>query len=186
MGNWLSEWLHRISTGWVVIVALLVFIAFTALVAPAQAALVASYAGDSRSPDLSLLYSPEQLYRTAEAYGQRGREAYVRSRFTFDLAFPVVYTVFLATALSWLSQRIFAPQSGWQRSNLSPVLAMLCDYGENLSASLVMARYPQPTPLVDWLAPTFTLLKWTFLAASFFLLLMMAAVALRRWAGSRG
>jgi hypothetical protein len=49
-----------------------------------------------------------------------------------------------------------------------------------------MARYPQPTPLVDWLAPAFTLLKWTFLSASFFLLLTMAAVALRRWAGSRG
>ena len=185
MGKSLSNWLNRISRGWVVIAAALVYLVFIALVAPGQAAQAEAYTGDAGSPDLSLFYSAEDLYHLAEVYGERGREAYVRARFTFDLVFPLVYTLSLATALGWLSRRAFAPESRWQRVNLVPVLAMLCDYGENVSASLVMARYPERTVMIDWLAPAFTLLKWTFIGASFALLLVGAAAALWGWTRSR-
>jgi hypothetical protein len=185
MGTRLSGFLHSISPGWVVILALLLFVSFTALVAPAQAELAESYAGDAGSPDLSFIYSTGDIYRFAELYGERGREAYIRARFTFDLAFPAVYTLFLTTALSWLSRRAFSPGSRWQRANLSPILAMLFDYGENVSVSLVMARYPERTPVIDWLAPAFTFLKWVLVGASFLLLLVLAAMALLRRA-SRG
>lgn len=185
MATHLSGWLQRTSRGWVVIIALLVFITFTALVAPGQAALVASYAGEAGSPDLSLFYTTADLYRFAEVYGAGGRQAYVRARFTFDLAFPLIYTFSLATALSWLSRRTFDAGSLWQQANLVPVLAMLFDYGENLSASLVMARYPERTPLVDWLAPNFTLFKWAFISASLALLVVGAAAAFWEWASTR-
>jgi hypothetical protein len=186
MGISLSYWLHRISRGWVVLAAALFFLVFIARVAPEQAARAEEYAGDAGSPDLSIFYTPDELYRMAEIYGERGREAYVQARFTFDLVFPVAYTLFLATALSWLSRQAFPESSRWRLANLLPVLGMLFDYGENLSASLVMARYPDRTPLVDWLAPFFTLFKWAFLGASFALLLVAAVCAVRRWAGRRG
>jgi hypothetical protein len=185
MGTRLSILLYHLSRGWVVVAALLIFITFTALVAPGQAALAESYAGDTGSPDLSVFYTVEQLYHMAETYGEHGRAAYVRARFTFDLAFPVIYALSLVTALGWLSRRAFNAGSLWQRANLVPILAMLFDYGENVSASLVMARYPERTPPVDWLATEFTLLKWAFIAASFALLLALAAAALWRRANRK-
>jgi hypothetical protein len=177
----ISNRLHRYSKGWVVVVALLLFVTFTALVAPVQAALAESYAGEAGSPDLSLFYPSEDIYRMAEAYGERGRAAYIRARFTFDLAFPVLYTLFLTSALSWFSRRAFSLESRWQRANLVPLLAMLGDYAENVSISILMARFPFRIAVLDGLAPAFTLLKWTFVAGSFVLLVSAAAAALWRW-----
>lgn len=36
--------------------------------------------GSAKSPDTSLFYTPADLYRMAEAYGEEGRRAYVRAR----------------------------------------------------------------------------------------------------------
>ncbi len=181
MGKRISDWLRRISTGWVALSALIIFLLFTALVLPQQATKAEQETGSSDSPDTSFFYAPSDLYRMAESYGEQGRQAYVRARFTFDLVWPLVYTLFLATAISWVFGRAFAPDSPWQRANLAPLLGALFDYLENLSTSLVMLRYPDHTAVVDLLAPVFTALKWGLLGASFVLLLGGIAVAAWRW-----
>jgi hypothetical protein len=185
MGKRISDWLRRISTGWLALVALLIFLLFSALVLPQQATKAAQETGSSDSPDMSVFYSPSDLYELAEAYGEQGREAYVEARFTFDLIWPLVYTLFLATAISWVFGRAFAVDSRWQRANLAPLLAAILDYLENLSTSLVMLRFPDQTPLVDLLAPVFTALKWSFLGASFVLLLGGIVVGAWRWMAQR-
>lgn len=182
MAKKLSNWLQRLSTGWVALIALLVFLLFTALVLPGQAA--ASPAGADWTPDLSFFYTADELYRLAEAYGEQGRVAYIEQRFTFDLIWPVVYTAFLVTAIGWLFRRAFASGSPWQLANLAPVLGMLFDYLENISASLVMARYPAETPLLDGLAAVFTAVKWLLLGSSFGLLLIGIVAA--AWQRLRG
>jgi len=181
----ISDWLRGVSTGWVVLSALLIFLLFTALVLPQQAAKAEQETGSADSPDTSFFYSPGDLYRMAEAYGEGGRRAYIRARFTFDLVWPLVYTLFLATAISWAFGRAFAPDSPWQRANLAPLLGALFDYLENLSTSLVMLRYPARTPVLDVLAPVFTALKWGFIGASFVLLLGGVVVAAWRWTRQR-
>jgi uncharacterized membrane protein len=165
-----SDWLRMASTGWVALSALAVFLLFSALVLPRQATTAEKNTGDAGSPDMSLYYEADDLYHMAELYGQEGREAYVRARFSFDLIWPLVYTLFLATAISWVFSKAFAPDSLWQRANLAPVLGALFDYLENISTSLVMLRYPNQTPVVDMLAPVFTLAKWILLGAGFVLL----------------
>lgn len=170
MWNKLSDWLRKVSSGWVALVALVVFALFTALVLPRQAASADTTAAEAGTPDLSFYYSVDDLYRMADAYGEEGRRAYIRVRFTFDLLWPLVYTFFLATAISWLYNWGFREGSPWQRANLAPLLAMLFDYLENITTSLVMLRYPTPTPLVGWLAPITTSLKWVFVGGSFILL----------------
>ncbi len=180
MAKAISGWLGRVSTSWVALLALVVFLLFSALVLPRQAVRAQQDSGDVGSPDLSLIYSADDLYRMAEAYGEQGRVDYVRARFTFDLAWPLVYTLFLGTAISWLYARAFRPDSGWQRANLVPLLAALFDLLENVSTSLVMLRYPDPTAVIDGLAPVFTLLKWVFVGGSFALLLAGAGVAIWR------
>jgi hypothetical protein len=176
-----SDWLRRVSTGWVTLVALLIFLLFSALVLPQQATRAEQETGSADSPDMSFFYTPRDLYQMAESYGEQGRQAYVGARFTFDLVWPLVYTLFLVTAISWIFGKAFAPDSRWQLANLAPLLGTLFDYLENLSTSMVMLRYPARTAVVDLLAPVFTALKWGFLGASFLLLLVGIVMATWRW-----
>jgi hypothetical protein len=76
----ISELLNRISNGWVALTALSIFLLFSALVLPKQSAQASAELGDIGSPDLSLLYSVDDLYQFAEAYGDQGRAAYIRTR----------------------------------------------------------------------------------------------------------
>jgi hypothetical protein len=181
----ISDRLYRVSSGWVTLVALLVFVLFTVFVLPGQPTKAGDQAGDAGSPDLSLWYSPADLYRMAEAYGEPGRRVYIRTRFTFDLVWPLVYGVFLTTAISWLYARALPPYSRWKPVNLAPPIGVVLDYLENLSTSLVMTRYPSRTPLVDVLAPLFTLVKWVLVGGSFVLVLAGIGLALWRWIARR-
>lgn len=181
MGNRISNALYRVSKGWVAALALVGFLLFTALVLPGQAQMAEAESRGAGSPDASFFYTPEELYRMAEAYGEEGREAYVRARFTFDLIWPLVYVIFLATAISWVYGKALSPGSVWRLANLAPLLGMGFDYLENLSTSVVMMRYPQRTPVVDSLAPVFTMLKWLFIGGSFALLAIGGLVGLWRW-----
>ena len=114
----------------------------------------------------------------AEAYGEQGRSAYILARFTFDVIWPIVYTLFLATSISWLFVRGFPQESRWRLANLAPVLGMFFDYLENLSTSWVMFSYPLTSPVVAWLAPFFTATKWIFVNGSFVLLIIGLIAAL--------
>jgi hypothetical protein len=182
----LSDALYRLSTGWVTLLALAVFVVFLVLVLPAQAAV--GDAGDDEvgSPDTSFVYTPADLYRTAEAYGAAGRAAYIRARFTFDLIWPLVYAFFLATSISWLLARAPVGESPVRLVNLVPVVGALFDYLENLATSLVMARYPARTPVVDLLAPVLTMIKWIFVGGSFVLLIVGVVAAVVQRLRDRG
>lgn len=178
----LSDNLRRLSTGPVAAIALVVFLLFTALVLPQQASEAEATSGGASSPDTSLIYTPAELYAMAEAYGPEGRAAYVRARFTFDLVWPLVYLAFLTTAIGWLSRKAFAPNSAWRLVNLVPVAGTVLDYLENVTAALVVGRYPARTPVVDLMAPAFTFLKWIFVGGSFVVLVGVALIAVWRLA----
>lgn len=167
----LSIWLYRVSTGWVTLLAVIIFSLFTALVLPNQTN--SSTTGeDIGSPDLSIYYSADDLYNMAEAYGGEGRVDYIRIRFTFDLIWPVVYTFFLVTTSSWIFQKILPTDNPLRLANLLAVFGMLGDYLENISTSIIMWRFPLTTPVIDWLAGIFTALKWLFISGSFISLLV--------------
>jgi hypothetical protein len=57
---------------------------------------------------------------------------------------------------------------------------MIFDLLENTATSLVMGRYPAQTPVIDWLAPVFTLVKWVFVNGSFILLFVAVIIAVMR------
>jgi hypothetical protein len=181
----LSDWIQRVSTDWVALLALVIFLLFTLLVLPGQSTKAETDSGDAGSPDTSFFYTAEDLYKMAQAYGEEGRQAYITARFTFDLIWPLVYTGFLGTGISWIFQKAFTPGSLWQRANLVPVLGALFDYLENVSTSVVMVRYPSRTALVDTLAAVFTMVKWVFVFGSFVLLLTGVTVGAVRWLRAR-
>jgi len=186
----ISNWLRRVSTDLVTLLGLVIFILFTTLVLPGQAPSDRVYEETGQAeenpdgaatPDLSFVYSVNELYEMAESYGVQGRRDYVKARFTFDLVWPVVYTFFLVTTISWLFEKAFPGESTWQRVNLVPTLAMALDYLENISTSIIMTRYPARTALVDSLATVFTPLKWIFVGLSFVLLLCGISLTLWNW-----
>ena len=183
-----SERLIRLSSGRATLVALIVFLAFTALVLPGLAASSAERTGGARQPDTSLFYTAADLYAMAEAFGPAGRQAYIGARFTFDLVWPLVYGTFLVTAISWLAGRVFRPDAGQalgRRLNLLPILGVALDYLENISTTLVMAGYPAQTPIIDALAGVFTLVKWLLVGGSCVALVALAIAALAQRAQGR-
>ena len=179
----LSTHLNQFSTGSITLLALIIFLLFTALVLPAQSSKAEEVTRETATPDLSLFYSPQELYQMAEAYGPDGRSAYIHARWTFDVVWPLVCTFFLVTSISWVMVRAFPTESRCQIANLLPVLGALLDYLENASTSLVMARYPLSTPVVDMLAIFFTLFKWIFVNGSIVLLLVGLALTIWMIAG---
>jgi hypothetical protein len=176
----LSDILIRISKGWLAASAFVIFLLFTALVLPRQSAMAEATSGGADAPDTSLYYTPEDLYRMAEAYGEDGRAAYIRARFTFDVIWPLVYLFFLATSISWICSKLESVKRWHRRANLVPLVGAIFDYMENVFASTVMWRYPLRTALVDILAPISTLLKWVFIGASFLLLIVGFALGIWR------
>lgn len=169
----LSQWFERLSTGWMVLAAMIAFFLFMIFVLPGQSALAEETAAGAGSPDTTFFYSRQDLYAMADSYGEDGRSAYIRARFQFDLIFPLVYGAFLITSVSWLAGRAFSAGSGWRMLNLIPLASVSFDFLENITASLVMARFPLPTPGLDSLAPVFSICKWLALGLAFGLLLVL-------------
>lgn len=174
----LSNWLYRNINGWIALIGVVIFLLFSILVLPAQSS---QRDPDLQAPDLLLTYTPNDLYRMAETYGEEGRQEYIRARFTFDLVWPTVYGLFGTTAVTWLFAKAFSQESVWRIANLVPILGVLFDYLENISTSLVMLRYPETTPIAATLAPLFTFVKWTLVGGSFVLLIIGAAAVLWNW-----
>jgi hypothetical protein len=177
----LSFWLSVKSTGGVALLSVVIFGLFTVLVLPVQTAISEQKTPGTGSPDLSFYYSAADLYQMTAEYGEQGRAAYIQARVTFDLVWPLVYTFFLVSGISWLISQAFPGQSVWQEANLLPVTGMIFDYLENISTSLVMWRYPVQTPIVAGLAGIFTALKWILIAVSVVILVFGVLVVSWHW-----
>jgi hypothetical protein len=177
----LSDWMCHNSKAWFVMITLACFMVFIALVLPAQAFTAQAYSEEIGSPDTSFYYTANDLYQIAEKYGDSGRQEYVKARFTFDLIWPLVYTMFLGTSISWIFSKTGVSGNLWRRTNLMPVWGMLFDFLENISLSVVMIRYPKPTLVLDTIAPIFTFVKWIFVSGSFVVLLIGIVVGVVRW-----
>ncbi|NMO95049.1 hypothetical protein [Paenibacillus lemnae] len=161
-----SSWVYdKVNWKWT-LAAVAIFICFMIFVLPQQAEKSEGATGSGESPDSSFVYTAEDLYRIADIYGEEGRKEYIQARFTFDIVWPLVYLFFLCTLLTSL-YRFLPERSRWRFIHLLPLGGWLFDLLENLGASLVMYRYPQPTPVVAQLTPVFTLLKWMMIYGSF-------------------
>lgn len=168
--NDLSIWLGKKTTYLVLAVALVFFMSFMIWVLPKVSATTEEVTGTSLSPDMSFFYSTEDMYQIASDYGDEGRRYYIRSRFTFDVIWPMAYGFFLVAALSMTFKK---PMGGKSLIvfNLLPIGGVFFDYLENITAALVMFIYPRTTA-VAYFTPYFTLLKWILIYAAFAVLLL--------------
>jgi len=130
------------------------FIVFLTVILPEEASRSTAYLGDDPTPDGSFSYSPSDLYDMARTYGADGRRYYIRSRFTFDIVWPLAYGWFLWTGIAYFQQGLTDARVKY--AVLLPLLAVLLDFTENTSASVVMFLYPGRLPVLSHLVSVFT------------------------------
>ncbi len=170
---------YRLLNWKILIATTLFFILFIIMVLPQVTENSRSILGTGHSPDTSLIYSAEDLYTMAEAYGAEGRMYYIKLRYTFDIVWPMVYLFFLVGSISM----IFRPleiKTFWKKINLLPFGAVMLDFMENIAASIVMYRYPLRSPVIAELAPIFTFFKWSLIGASFCALIVGMCLLISR------
>jgi len=146
-------------------IATLVFVFFILGVLPAEAVRLASVTNVSGSPDTSFIYGPSEFYAWASGYGEAGRDYYIRSRFGFDLIWPLAYGAFLFTGIrtSGLKNRFVLAYV--------PIVSVLFDYTENVLASFLMGLYPTQINALVYVTSSATFVKWVTLSVSFVVLM---------------
>ena len=141
------------------------------VVLPGEAQRSQQYFGGSSTPDTSFIYSGDDLYQMARDFGQEGRAYYIRSRFTFDVFWPMAYGFFLWTAIAYFGKPF--RKSACRFALVLPFLGVTLDVLENMGASWVMWAYPERMPLLLWAVPFFTLSKWLVIGGSFAALVLL-------------
>ncbi len=152
------------------ILIIIVLILFNSPNSPGSLKSVSQNSPDLTIPDVWGIYTPEEIYQFLSAIGLEGRQAYQYLHLTTDLAFPVVYGLFLSGLISLLLSKLEKP------CNFLPlfsVLAAVFDLAENLLFVYITNNYPDyPTGLV-WLVQVFTILKFAMLGVSIFIVLYL-------------
>jgi hypothetical protein len=154
---------------------------FMILVLPAQAARSSAEIDSEFSPDTSFFYTADQLYEAVGDYGEEGRKVYIRTRWTFDLIYPLVYMSFLTIGISWFSRYLTIHHRVWSYANLIPIAGTFLDYLENITTSLVMGVYPTRILGIAYLAGFFTLSKWFLIVISFLIYFVFGVGAFIFW-----
>ncbi len=144
---------------------------FTAFVLIPKSAEVKAYTRDAGSIDLSFGFnSPETVYAMAEAYGEAGRQAYIFDRVSFDVIWPLVYTVFYLSWIVWTLRIAHGDSPRVLRWGKLAIWPILLDFGENSIAVLVMSLYPTRLDAAVYVLSTLTMLKWASIGVTSLLL----------------
>jgi hypothetical protein len=148
---------------WVFAASVLVLAVFMATILPVKAEDAAGYTPEGASFDTSLFYTPSQAVEKVALYSPGGRAAYVYDRWTFDLAWPVVYGFFLLSGWVFgLSRLVPAGRKDRARAAwlLVPTLAVFFDLVENTAVTVLMLAYPATPMAVAVAASAGTVIKW--------------------------
>ena len=167
----LSNILKKYANGRLVLVFLAGEVFFNAVILPGQQAKIEANPNAAGPIDLQFFYTPEKAYGMIASYGDEIRASYRTFELTGDIAYPIVYTLFFALAITWLFQRGFASNSNMNQYNVVPFGAWLFDLFENLCIVTMLSIYPSTPSALAWISTIFTMVKWLFAVASVLLLL---------------
>jgi len=152
-------WMLRKISSWRTLVLLLVAYAavFTALVSGSDAT------SGVVILDLRFAYSVETVYQVLAGLGESGRIAYRTNALTWDILYPIVYSLTFAVVLTLLI--------GTNEHNNSlrwwtivPFWIALADLIENLCIAKLVSDYPLHNNIVATLVSWTTPLKWSLAA----------------------
>lgn len=160
----LSAIIRRRANGWVVLLLLALFILTVSVIFPLLSGWLGVPEG-AASIDTQFYYTPAALHDMLADYGE-GRQAYALAHFTGDLFFPVVYTLMLACAISWVFKKILPQESRLHMLNLIPLAMFAMDLLENTVLVVLLLAFPRPLAPLAAAAGVITLVKWLVAAVT--------------------
>ncbi len=104
--------------------------------------------------DLQFAYTPKQAYALIDTYSDETRSTYARGEMTFDVAYPIVYTLFMSVTLMLLYP------NKWKIAWL-PYVVFGADMLENTGIIVMLWSYPTQLTLIAWITSIFSTIKWT-------------------------
>ena len=183
--NSVSAWLHRLSNGYTVVIAVALYGAFLGWVMVPESETVRVYAGDWGSPDGHWFYTPDELYGEISRWGDAGRAHYVEFRVGLDPVWALVYTAFLITITSVALRGAFPADDRRRGLNVFALLPMLADIAENVIGIVLIRAWPERLDGLAWFAATVSGFKWCTLAIAHVIMLYALAAALAARVGQR-
>ena len=162
----LSKFLVKLSTGPLVIIATVIFVLFVSSILPGQKAEMDTYAGEVGTIDLSFFPLPDRVYEMAEAYGKEGRYQYIMTRFTLDIVWPLAYTFFMVSVITFCMKQVHGIDSRLVYLNLSAIAVLVLDFIENGLGAFVMSAYPDRFDGLAYVMATATAIKWTMMGVA--------------------
>jgi len=176
--NTLSNCLYRISSGYTIVVAIVLYGVFLSLVMAPESETVKTYAGAWGSPDGHLFYTPDEFYAQISTWGDAGRAHYVDFRLGLDPVWALVYTAFLVTITSVALRFAFAGDDRRRLLNLVALLPMLADLAENALGMALIGNYPERFDGLAWLTTAISGFKWVTLVIAHLIMLYALGAAL--------
>ncbi len=159
------------------LISSIIFIGFVAFVLPYISALSTRLIGISDSPDTMFAFDLNRLYQIRELYGEYGRRIYIILRYTFDIIWPIVYTLFFVSSLVFLDRRTI--KKGIVILYL-PFLAVLFDLCENIGATIFFVIYPMESDFIGIFVLASSMFKWLFVLLNVFCILALSIIYLIR------
>ncbi len=166
----------RLASGRVVAV-------FAVLYVVNQAALLFMFSRLGRDPlDLQLTLSKDVFLSIVSRWGDRGVATYL-THFCLDFFHPILYGVFLASAIARLSiKRRTQPSAGIRVLFLLPFAAGFCDIVENIMHVAMLTGFIEISRFAVAFSGAFTWVKWTLAAVS---ILSIIVLGIRKIASSK-
>jgi hypothetical protein len=127
--------------------------------------------------DFETGYSYEKASGMLAALGPEGRAFYQTRIAPLDYPFPLSYMLFY-TALIAVMVKQTALNNRWGYLLFVPVLAMLCDFTENIGIAFMLHNYPDLPVWAVSLSSTFGTLKMIFVVASLVVIGVLAVIFL--------
>lgn len=159
--------LEKITSIWVVI-AISVLVVFLILVLPLVSGFLMRKLNTPIIPDTMIFYSPTILNNLAEVYLEEGIKAFILSKYTFDIIWPLAYLFSLTVIIGHLYNLL----KQFSQALWFPLIAFLSDIAENILLVVFFSRYPASSGILGYIASGFTALKWVMIALCLVFILM--------------
>lgn len=176
--RWLSCTICHISTGRILLVSLMLWLVFLALIQgrPFGIAALQDITGGATILDMTFTLDPDDVYAVLSTLGDAGRAFDLSHIVPLDLVFPATYMLFLSVGISWTLAHWLNRDSQWFLLNLTPIIAGIADYCENAGVITLLLTYPARLDLVAWYTSSMYIVKFGFSTVSF--LTLFAALAI--------
>ncbi|MCX8129458.1 MAG: hypothetical protein N3I35_05080 [Clostridia bacterium] len=122
------------------------------------------HAGGNPLIDMQLNYSTEEVYKLIEAYGEDGRNYYIKMIFALDFIIPLGFMMFILATMNLILRKAKL-ENYMNRLAVIPFAGCISDYMENICTTAMVMKYPLRLNGIAAVSNIFSLSKMLFCTA---------------------